>query len=162
MFTKGQLIIYGNSGVYRVKDIGRIDIPGADRDYYTLEPLDGRGVSYIPVDSKVFLRPVMTESEANSLIDSIPAIDGKPFSDRSPKALKEHYSESMKSHDCTRLLGMIKEIYEKSRSSRKLSRIDQQYMSQAEELLYSEFAVALGIPRDEVREYIRSRLGNRG
>ena len=49
---------------------------------------------------------------------------------------------------------LIKGIYEKGKHA-KLGVVDQRYMKRAEDLLYGELAVALGIERDEVLPYIR-------
>ena len=97
-----------------------------------MEPVFGSGTSYVPVDTPVFMRRVMTGDEANRLIDSIPDISESEFSGHSPRAVKEHYSASMKSHDTSELIGMIKEIWHKAEraklSNKKLSRIELQYM----------------------------------
>ena len=165
MFQAGELIVYGSSGVYRVLRVGSIEIKGCEgRVYYTMEPVFGSGTSYVPVDTNVFMRRVMTVEEANVLIDSIPEIRGEEFSDSNPKAVKEHYSASIKSHNCAELLGVIKEIWHKSelakQRNKKLSRIEQQYMEQAEELVYGELSVALDIPREQVTDYIHKRLAD--
>ena len=164
MFEAGDLIVYGSSGVYRVLEVGGIDIKGCEgRQYYTMEPVFGSGTSYVPVDTTVFMRKVMTGDEANALIDRIPEITEGDFGGHSLRAVKEHYSASIKSHDTAELIGMIKEIWHKGerakRSNKKLSRIEQQYMEQAENLVYGELAVALDIPREKVLDYIYDRLG---
>ena len=104
----------------------------------------------------------MTADEANGLIDSIPNISGESFNSHSPRAIREHYSASMKSHDSTVLIGMIKELWEKSKrvGISKMSRIEQQYMEQAEDLVYGELAVSLGIERDAVVDYIHASLAD--
>lgn len=166
MYNSGDKVVYGNSGVYLVEAVGHIDIKGCeDRLYYTMIPIFGSGKSFVPVDSKVFMRNVMTESEAISLIDRIPEIEEKAANERNPKAIKEYYKASMDSHSSEDLLGMIKAIYLKGercrRANKKLSRVEQQYLTQAEDLLYSEFAVALDIPREKVVGFICDRLDSR-
>ena len=163
MFDAGELVVYGCSGVYRVESVGKPDISGCgDKDYYTMTPVFGTGTSYVPVDTTVFMRKVMSADEADRLIESIPQITQTQFCERNPKAIKEHYLSALKSHDCTVLVAMIKEIYlkgEKAKSSnKKLSRIDQQYMTQAEDLLYGELAVALGIPKEDIPHYIKKKI----
>ena len=158
MFSTGDIIVYGSSGVYRVAEIGGITIKGCEgKDYYTLEPVFGSGTSYVPVDTSVFMRRVMTADEVNALIDRIPQISCSEFRGSSPRAVREHYSASIKTHDTNELIGMIKQIWEK-REHKKLSRIEQQYMEQAENLVNSEFSVALGIPRENVAENIKKRI----
>ncbi|MBQ8966446.1 CarD family transcriptional regulator [Ruminococcus sp.] len=163
MFDAGELVVYGNSGVYRVLEVGSIGIKGCEgKQYYTMEPVFGSGTSYVPVDTGVFMRKVMTADEANALIDSIPEIGEEDFSERNPRLVREHYSASMKSHDTAELISMIKEIWhrgERAKSlNRKLSRAEQQFLEQAENLVYGEFSVVLGIPREEVLGYIRTRI----
>ena len=68
------MIVYGNEGVCRVEEIGTPKISGVDkhREYYTLAPIYREGKVFTPVDSKVFMRPVITREEALALIDRIP------------------------------------------------------------------------------------------
>ena len=71
MFQIGERIMYGSSGVCRVEAIGKPDsasFADRDRDYYTLSPLYGEGVIYVPVDSSVFMRPILSREEALELI----------------------------------------------------------------------------------------------
>ena len=41
---------------------------------------------------------------------------------------------------------------------KKLGQIDTRYRKEAEELLHEEFAVVLGIPKDEVIQYITDHM----
>lgn len=166
MFSTGDMVVYGISGIYRVEGIGCPDIKGCgDRQYYTMTPVFGTGTSYVPVDSKVFMRSIMTGSEAEEFISTIPDIEADSFNDRNPRAVKEHYSASLKSHDLRSMISMIKAIYshEKAakRTHRKISTAEQHFMQQAEDLIYSELAAALDIPRESVCDHIKQRLGNK-
>ena len=63
MFEKGSLMVYDTAGVCRVEDIGVPEgLPAAreGREYYKLSPVFGSGIIYIPVDTKVFMRPVIS------------------------------------------------------------------------------------------------------
>ena len=59
-------------------------------------------------------------------------------------------------------VGMIKAIYQKHKklegTGRKLGKADTEYMKQAQALLHGELAVVLGIPFEEVPEYIAGRI----
>ena len=71
MFEKGTCIVYGTIGVCRVEEIGPIKgISGSDpgKVYYKLKPVRSGGTIYIPVDSKVFMRRVMTKQEKRNCI----------------------------------------------------------------------------------------------
>lgn len=161
MFQVGELILYGNSGVCRVEAIGQ---PGSaayadkNKEYYTLAPLFGEGVIYVPVDTPVFMRPVIKREEAMELIHRIPEIQAEPFSTRDQRALGEHYRRFFDSHRCDDLVHLIKDVYMKgqnlSQQGKKIGITDQQYLRRARDLLHGELAVALEIPLDEVEEFI--------
>jgi CarD family transcriptional regulator len=166
MFKRGDLILYGNTGVCRVKDIGTKDMPGAVKNqlYYTLEPLYQAGVIYTPVDCKVFMRPIISKDEANRLIDTIPAQEAEIFHSRVLSELSTHYEDCLKTHDCADLIEMTKSLYAKKQSvlsqKRKFGAVDDRFMRRAEDLLFGELAAALGIERGEVTSYISTRIGN--
>ena len=63
MFQKGDYIIYGNTGVCQVKDIcipDGISSDSNDKLYYRLAPVYGSGTIYIPVDTSIYMRPVLS------------------------------------------------------------------------------------------------------
>ena len=74
MYQIGELIVYGGTGVCRVEGIETQKQKGTaeTRDYYLLKPLYQDGTIRIPVDTKVFMRPVISRGEAEGLIDAIP------------------------------------------------------------------------------------------
>lgn len=165
MFQKGDLIVYGNTGICRVEEVGTPEsLPGADKEklYYKLVPVRSASTIYTPVDTRVFMRPAMTKEEADHLIDRIPEISEDSFECRDPRMLAEHYRTSLQTHECEDLIRLIKTVYRKSKklvqSGKKPGKTDQQYRKRAEELLNEELSVALGIPFDEVPVYIEQRI----
>ncbi|MGI5966561.1 MULTISPECIES: CarD family transcriptional regulator [Anaerotruncus] len=168
MYQVGNYIIYGTSGVCRIAAIGRPDASYADpnKSYYTLVPAYGTEVIYTPVDTKVFMRPVISKSEAEQLIREIPSIRedsaGNPGA-KNQQILSEHYQSAIQTHDCGDLIRLIKTIYQKNQAAekhgKKPGRIDEHYRKRAEELLCGELAIALGIPRDAVLRHILDALG---
>lgn len=165
MFKKGDHVVYGNLGVCTVKDVTTRKFDGLDEahPYYVLEPLYQDGVLYVPADNpKIFLREVITAEEANRLIDAMPSLQGEAFHSRSAQELTSHYEQAMRSHSCEELVGLTMSIYNKkkelARQNKKFGRVDEHFMRQAEESLDGEFAVALGIPKEQVHEYIARRI----
>ena len=69
----------------------------------------------------------------------------------------------MSTFECRDLIRMTKSIYAKKKDAesrqKKIGMTDEKYLRRAEDLLYGELAVALGIPRDAVSGYITDRLG---
>ncbi len=166
MFQVGDLVMYGGTGVCRVKDMTETDFDGRITEtlYYILEPIYQSGLIYVPADNqKVFMRPVISREEAIRLIDSMPETDSKVFRSSSTQQLSKHYQEVIQSHDTTELIRMTKSIHKKKRNAlkqnRRLGQIDKKYMKLAEDLLFGELACALDIPRDQVESYIEDRLG---
>ncbi len=164
MYKPGEKIVYGSTGVCTVKEITKPDDPTAEgeRLYYALEPMYQAGMIYTPVDSKVFMRPVISKSEANALIDAIPDTQVPAYHSSVIRELEEHYTAYLKSHNCASLLELTRSIYTKkqlaAQHNRKFGAVDERYMKRAEDLLYGELAVALDIDKDEVADYIAKRL----
>ena len=164
MYQAGDYIVYGTSGVCRVDEIKPSPFEGEEnRQYYTLTPVTGTETIYIPVDSPVFTRPVISKEKAEELVREIPNIDVDHFKSHSMRLSSEHYQEVLQSHDCEDLVQLIKTVYAKSkRNGRRLSQVDQRYRKRAEELLHGELSVALGIPFNEVPAYISNVIGKPG
>lgn len=65
MFAVGDLIVYSETGVCRVEQVGAPPFdPKAKREYYTLSPLNSRETIYAPVDTQVFMRPILSRAAA--------------------------------------------------------------------------------------------------
>lgn len=165
MYEVNDLVMYGSTGVCRVSEIGKPDFADSDEDrlYYILEPVYQSGVIYAPVDNeKIFMRPVISEDEAKSLIDTIPEIHTEIYKNNSMQQLSKHYQSMIDTHKCFELLKLTKSIHQKKmnaiKENRNLGQIDKKFMKRAEELLCGEFAVALHIPREDVQHYIYERL----
>ena len=154
MFAKGTKIMYGNTGVCEVMDYATPDLPGMPRGtkYYVLRPLFQSGTIYCPVE----------QPKAEELVALIPTISVEPFHTGRLQELSEHYRSIIGTHSTTDLVEIIKSVYSKKREAeaagRRVSQMDDRYMKLAEELLHGELSVALEIPKDEVREYIRQRV----
>ena len=161
MFQTGDLIIYGSTGVCEVTGIQPSKFPGEEGLYYTLSPRYSSETIYIPVDSPVFMRRVISREQAETLIGQIPEVqESATHSDH--RQMAEQYEASLKTHDCSELLRIIKTAYLKTRrsvqSGRKPGQTDQRYLKRAETQLYGELAVALGIQPDEVKGYIEKSV----
>ena len=160
MYEKGDKIIYGSSGVCVVVEICTPNFSRAEwgKKYYKLRPVYGTETIYAPVDTKAFMRPVMTRAEADALIARIPEIDECVCSSHSITMLRQQYEEFFKDHNCETYIGLVKGIYSKGASGKKLGQTDQRYMKRAEDTLYGELAVALDLTPAEVPAYIKAAI----
>lgn len=168
MYKVDDIIIYGKMGACRITDI---TVPkhlnAANRQlYYVLKSFSDNCVIYTPVDTAVYMRPVISAEEADRLIDRIPTMPFEAYDDDSTKDLVRHYESALESHSCEDLLRLTRSIYAKKQladdEGRKLGPIDQRFMKQAEDILFGEFSLAFGIPKDQVSEYIASRVEGLG
>lgn len=164
MYHVGERIVYGSVGVCEIEAIGPLDIHGAkkEKDYYTLLPVYQSGRIFAPVDTTVYIRPVLTKEEALDIINKIPNVEREVYENRNPRMLNEHYQIYLKSGDCIDLVRLVRAIYAKGEQEaergHKLSQVDENYMKRAEELLHNELACALGIEPNEVKEFITKKL----
>ncbi|MEA4847541.1 MAG: CarD family transcriptional regulator [Clostridiaceae bacterium] len=165
MYRVGDLIIYGNYGVCRVEMITTLDILGVDKSklYYTIRPLYHNEKIYAPTDTNVFIRPIITKTEAQKLISHIPSINEGVCKDSSQRAVKDYYKELLQTHDCSDLLKLIKTVNTKNKAAmeqgKKPGQINERYIRIAVDLLDGELAVALGIPKESVKSYVEERTG---
>ena len=162
MFEIGEKVVYGNTGVCILKDIIQKEIiKNKKQNYYVLKPLyQQNNTIYAPVDSdKIFIRKVISKSEAEELIEKIPQITEDIIIDNDP----DIYRKAFSSHDCKELIVITAIIYQKKRMAmslkKKLGYGDEKNMRLAENLLFGELACALDIDTQEVPAYIKSKIG---
>ncbi len=164
MYNIGDLIIYGNHGVCKVEAVSTPEICGIDKNslYYTLCSLYHKERIFTPVDTNVFMRPVITYEEAQQLISLIPSIVESVYNNRRMKLMEEHYQEFMQTHECSDLIRLLKSIYAKKiivlGQGKRLGQIEERFMRRAEDLLFGEFSAALDIPKESVKSYIDEKV----
>ena len=141
-----------------------IDISGADKDrlYYVLAPVgDGSGRIYAPTDNqKITMRKVISREEADQLIEDMPKIEQLWVPDDRQREARykggnEHLRLPCVGQHCKDT------IHQKTGAhgtGKKITALDERYMRTAENELYSELSLTLGIPKDEMEQYIRERL----
>lgn len=164
MFSKNEYVVCGNKGVCSVEDVTTLDISGVDkkREYYILKPVYMAGSTvYIPVDTaEGTMRRVLSREEADSLINSIPEIPLITITN--DKLLEQEYRSCMKSNSCEEWIRIIKTIYlrkqKRLEAGRKVTAVDSKYFRQAEDNLYGELAVSLGMDRKDVEHYITREM----
>ncbi|MBE6989003.1 MAG: hypothetical protein E7432_09570 [Ruminococcaceae bacterium] len=159
MYNEGELIVYGASGVCRVGEKTQMD----GKDYLMLHPVYQRETIYMPLFSdKIFTRPVITREAAEELICSVINMTAEPVYESKVQLLSQRYDKVLKTYQCHELMYLVMSIYNKrvaaEKNRRKLGLVDERFLKKAEDLLYGELAVALGIPREKVPEYIKLRV----
>ena len=164
MFKIGDYVAHYKEGVCEVMSIGKLNISCSDKEkeYYTLKPLyDAGGTLYTPVDNeKRQIREVISGEEAQALIDDMLNIEMIGVADEKRRVLS--YQEALLRNQCIDWISLIKTSYirkmNRLASGKKVINVDDKYLNIAEKFLYGEFAVALGLPKDEVKGYISGYL----
>lgn len=167
MFKKGDYVVYGTSGVCQVEDIISMDAVGASQEqkrlHYVLIPSAQRGGRiFTPVDSrKTLMRSIISEDEAEELIGQIPHIEELMISNE--KQREDAYKQCMRSCDCREWIKVIKTLHMRNRrrsaQGKRVTAMDEKYLRMAQEYLYSELEIPLGIPKGQMEQYITDKLG---
>lgn len=150
----GEYIMKTTEGVCRVEAIVNPDFVNGDKKYYQLLPLSDKSARlYVPVDrTDNTIRAVMTENEANCLIENIPIINKKW--NINEKEREKSYKEAIQSNNPERLVEIIKLIYQRKKTrqeqGKKVTATDSRYFEIAEKLLYSELELVLNLNKDEI------------
>ena len=160
MFEVGEYVVYGNKGVCKVNSVGPVDIPGIpkERQYYTLSQVYTRGSTiFTPVDSdKVVLRRVLTSKEAKDLIND--AAHMNPVWIQNDKEREQRFTEILRSADTRSLFEMIIALHHRKErrlaAGKKATSTEERYSHAAEDILFGELGISLGIARDEVKDFV--------
>ncbi len=159
MLKPGQIIMYRRS-VCEVKDV--LKKFRDNKDYYKLAPIyDDTLLINAPVEGfDELYRPILTRSEAEGLIDNIPEVDCAEIeNERVVEAVYKNLYDTQKHED---LVKIIKTTYlraeEKLEKGQKRSEKDKLYFRKAEEALYGELAVSLGLSVEQTRDYVVDRV----
>ncbi len=164
MFKPGDMIVYGGMGVCRVEAIETKRLSKTEeKEYYILKPLYQRCTVSTPVDNQnVVMRPVISREKAEELIGQIPSINAQAYNNKVLRQLSEHYEACIKSFDCMELIKLTMSIYKKKKiaeeQKHKFGALDERYMKKAEDMLFGEFSVALGIEKNAVADYISEKI----
>lgn len=156
MFKIGDDVVY-KKDVCEIKDIKKYN----DTEYYILIPISDSSLKIsVPVENKNgFLRNIISKEEVMNIIASIPSI-GIIKSDN--KLIENDYKRLINSDTHEDLIKIIKTSYlrnkERTDNNKKTSDKDTNYLRRAEEYLYNEFSVVLGMDYDQTKSYVISEV----
>ena len=164
MFKVNDAVFYGVHGVCIIEEITKKEIFGSVSDYYTLKPVySNRSKVFVPVDradKTVDLRKVISKSETEEIICHLKNAESIWIDDDSKRKLR--FTEILKHGSGIELASLIKTVYEKRNQlvseKKKMHAADERAFSEAEKILYEEFAYVLGLEREQVASYISEKL----
>lgn len=158
MFERGQLIIYGGNGVCQIEDIVvRTTSFLGEKQSYVIRLSSGL-TAYVPIDSPVYMRPLITKEEAEQVIRDFPSIEPRQFPGSNSKALADQYRAIIGRHDPRDMICLYKSLRQKLISAleagKKPGTMDERFSAQALDAVIEELCSVL----EETREQILSRL----
>lgn len=163
VYQVGQKVVYGIHGVCNIVDIEQKSIERKNICYYVLEPLDQSGSRYyLPSDHQAALakiRPLCTKQELLTILTE-PIAPDSWIEDENRR--KQCYFKLISSVDVRPLVRMVRclRIHRSLQleAGRKLHLCDENFLRDAERILFTEIALVMDIPMDHVDAYLQNTL----
>ena len=164
MYQINDMILYGTEGVCKIDSIVTKELAGETQEYYVLKPVYSENSTiYVPVHNKNLtkkMHQVLSTQEIYQLIENIS--DEQPDWIENENERKEKFKEIMSSGKRSWMLQMIKSLYhhqqEQQAKGKHLRSSDEYFFSEAERILYDEFALVLNIKQEQVLPFIMNQI----
>lgn len=157
MFSIGDRVVYGTSGVCVVEDVCTSPFGNGDlRIYYALKPLDDSSslIYALAEGGKLILRPLITKEEAEALLDSAKELE--TIKVHNEKQRRDAYRAALSSTQPKEYIRIIKTVAHRRdsalRTHRHLAIGDTEYERSAKYCLYNELSAVLGISFEEIEK----------
>lgn len=165
MFSVGEKVVYKTNAVCSVESIETpVFVKEKNRKYYKLRYLfsNGNEVVYVPVDSDVTVRAVMSKNEAEKCFDVLRNEQMPDFEPRQPALLNQHFQSILSDCSVHGSLIVLKEILVREKKynelGKKLRQAETHYLAIVEKAVSEELSIALGKEIDEIKEMIRNAI----
>ena len=168
MFKLNDVVVYGSQGVCEIVSIDEKKVDGTIKKYFVLKPKDEKGATfYVPTwNEKAWgkMRMVMTKENVDALIDSMP--NKAPIWVENENQRKEAYRKILTSGDQAAIISMVQALFahkkEREAEGKRLHISDENFMKDAEQILYNEWQYVLNVDKAGLMDYIFKRIeGNR-
>ena len=162
MFQVNDYVSYTNKGIFQVKEVQcKRNRKKEMEGFYVLQNMKNDVITSIKTPiTNPSLRLVMSENEILKLIDQMPSIQTVWSDDK--KIREDRFQKMLTSGDIWQWAQLSKTIYEmkkeKEEHKKMISDKDKFYFSMAEDLLFEEISMRFHIKRDEVNDFIFSKL----
>ncbi len=164
MYQIGDQVLYGVHGVCRVTGQEKQVMDKKQRLYLVLEPEGQQGARFlVPTHNEGAmskLRPMMTEAELESLLQSEEVRRDHWIPDENQR--KQRYRELIGSGNRAALMGMICTLYRhkaaRAEAGRRCHLCDDNFLRDAEKILSGEISLVLSISQAQARDHLRKQL----
>jgi len=161
MFEKGSYIFHLRCGICRVDDIAALAGSTSQDLYYVLQPLYGdskNSIVRVPVANAASLRKAMSKAEVEEALKLFPSFK-KDLYITDSKARKVAYETALVGGDIVQMAPLLAGAKQRKLRDGHLNSMDGQFVSKAEPIIYGVIATGLGLPYEEVGDYIEKRFG---
>ncbi len=164
MFKINDVVVYGVQGVCRITGTQEQAVGGENKTYFVLKPTNGSNATfYVPAWNEKALakmRKILNTEEVNALIDAMPK--SKPAWIENESERKDAYRKILSRGDHSAVISMIQALYfhkkEREAEGKRLHISDQNFLKDAEQLLYNEWQYVLSVDKEGLMNYIFRRI----
>ncbi len=163
-FEVGTKLLYSVHGVCNVVSIQQRRVDRKMVEFYELSPVDQpESRFYIPTGNPAAvakLHPVMSREELDALLVSVRGQSDGWIPDENRR--KQHYRDLMSGLDRKAMFSMVSALLQHKKqqmlAGRKLHLCDENFLRDAQKLIAGEFSLVLGLPKEEIGQYIQNAL----
>ena len=163
-FNLGEYVTYRKVGICQIAEMTVQNFAGQGKaEYYVLKSVyDSNTKVFVPVASALEeeMHRMLSVDEINKIIDSSKLVENMWVDDCRARA--NVFEEIINSGDKAKMLWLIKSVNEYKiiveEQKKKMKAYDIKYLSLAENIISGDFAFALGLPKNQVMEYINQYL----
>ena len=160
----GSQIVYGIHGVCSIIDVEIRTVDRKKVEYFVLAPNDQPSARfYVPMRNELALsklRPLLTKAELEDLLCANTESCNCWIADENRR--KQKYRELLSSGDRAALISMMRALNQHREAQlaagRKFHLCDENFLRDAGKVLCSEISLVLGIPHNEVSDYLKKKL----
>lgn len=157
VFSKGDRVIHCRDGLAIVVD----DTIIAGNEYFVVKTVRGGGENiYVPIDrAAAIIRPLMTQKEADELINSIKNI--QPEYNNNTKQRRDSLKRRLMSGSVNDIAFLFKQLYLYKTANDpgiKYGPVDLDMLQYAADNLLDELAISYDVPRDEIEVFVYNKL----
>ncbi len=164
VYQVGQKLLYGVHGVCDVVGVTQRRVDKKTVEYYELSPVEQPETRYyIPTTNPAAvakLHPILTVQELDALLDQVRAEDSGWIADENRRKL--HYRELVANLDRKALFTTVSALLRHKKAQvaagKKLHLCDENFLRDARKLIEGEFSLVLGLPKEQIGDYIQKKL----
>ncbi|OEC02992.1 hypothetical protein GY31_04595 [Lysinibacillus sphaericus] len=162
MYNVGDVVIYSSHGLCSVEDICEQTFSDITKTYYVLQPLnDSKLTIRTPIDNaKKQLRDVIKKEEAIQILQSFTS-PGVEWIEQNTHRMRFHV-EIIKTGDRQKQANLLNTLLRKKieyeANEKKFPNQEEKLLHSLQEIIFSEFSIALDKPSEEIYDYVVAKL----